>query len=179
MNPYLLIGSGVLLLAMMKKKGPGAATSGPGATNYGTGVVSPTTEEIAATLRSIAATYGNAIARNVERIYRLETASFTSGQFRLTNTAGMKALSLSWPFGWPKRGTVPEMFAEPVSMSENAGGGPFNWVAFKRFPDAAEYLAKFLQAYGNDPARWRTDRLDSPTAASYRAAVAAINPQYV
>ena len=178
MNPYLLLALGVLLLAAFKKKPATGTTTSPGGTNYGAGVVNPTTEETAAALRRIAATYGNAIARNVERIYRLETASFTSGQFRLTNTAGMKAFSMTWPFGWAKRGTVPDMFAAPVSMSENAGGGPFNWVAFKRFEDASEYLAKFLQAYNNDPARWRTDRLDSQTAASYRAAVAAINPNF-
>lgn len=179
MNGKALIAVAALVVIIAsRKKGQGAAPQAPGATNGGGPVVQPTTEEIGAVIASLASQYGRDIARNVERIYRLETAHFTSGLFGKTNAAGMRAFANTWPFGWAKRGTTADMFAPLVTMAENAGGAPVQWVAFRRFSDAAAYLAKFLKAYDNDPARWNTDRLDSPKAAQYRAAVAAITPQF-
>jgi hypothetical protein len=184
MNPIGAIIGLMAILYLVSKRSPGStgATSSGLTTPPPGDVVTPTTDQIAATLRGLVNTYGAAIAKNVERIYRLETANFTSGQFRATNTAGMQAAGsdpYTWPFGWKKRGTNPGMFVRPVVMNENATGTAVAYVAFIHFGDAAEYLAKVMQERGNDPALWRTSDPNSDTARSYRAAVARINPQFV
>jgi len=40
------------------------------------------------------------IVQNAERIFRLETANFTSFQFLGTYSPGMEAVSLTYPYGW-------------------------------------------------------------------------------
>lgn len=124
----------------------------------------PSAAFIQATLKSIAQRFGIDVARNVERIYRLETRNFSSGQFARTNTAGMAAVpgNDAWPWGWSKRGTTPDMFNPLVEMRENdpqtgqPTGALMRFIAFKRFTDAADYLARFLVDYGNNAGRWKS-----------------------
>ena len=44
--------------------------------------------------------YGVDFARNIERLYRLETSHFQSGGYQRSNTAGIVAQSNTFPFGW-------------------------------------------------------------------------------
>lgn len=171
MNPALpLIAVGLLLLvSAFGKKGTATALG---------------STDIRATLRALASKYGAAIAQNVERIYRLETRNFQSGQFLKTNTAGMAALDDAFPFGWPVRGTTPDMYNPPVFMVENnpttgqPTGNGVKFVAFKRFPDAAEYLAKFLKDHGNNAGRWHADNAHPDRQAAYIAALSNIEPTF-
>jgi hypothetical protein len=156
---WIIAGVAVLFLFTRKKKeGPGTATGGQGATNGTSQVRTPTSAEIAQEIANVRGTFGVDIARNVERIYRLETANFTSEQFRRCNSPGMIAVDgeTEWPWGWAKRGTTPEMFAPLVFMTENQGGRFAGFIAFKEFCDAAEYVAKFLRDYGNNAGRWKS-----------------------
>lgn len=156
MNPLMITAIAAMLLLLFAKRRPQASTVAADSQQDGTAVEQPSQAEIARVIRSIRDSYGQAIARNVERIYRLETAHFSSGQFRRTNTAGMIAVNgrTEWPFGWPKRGTDPTMFAPIVWMAENAGGAPKPFIAFIRFEDAARYLAQFLKDHANNAGRW-------------------------
>lgn len=117
--------------------------------------------------------YGMDVARNVERIYRLETANYTSGQFHATNTPGMHAFTASFPFGWSlaQDGLSASDFHPTISMDENAGG-TFQWVVFKTLAQAVHYVGFFLNKYGNNPGRWKST--EPGPQASYRAAVAAL-----
>lgn len=164
----------VLLLLVRKMFAKPAAASGGGSTGR---VVPPTEADIRESLQGIASTFGVDIARNVERIYRLETRGFDSGQFRATNTAGMEATKDTFPFGWSPRGTTPDYFAPLVTMPENATGVPTKFVAFIYFNDAARYLAQFLQDYGNNAGRWKST--EPALQAAYRQALAAIPTPFV
>lgn len=118
-------------------------------------------------LQGVIAAYGADVARNVERIFRLETGNFTSGLFKLTNAAGMKAFAQGFPFGWKARGTTAADYAPLVSMAENAGGPVEQWVSFKQLPTALLYLGSFLKEYGNNAGRWNST--DPAIQAAYMA----------
>lgn len=172
-----LIGAGVTLLVLLSlRKGRDTSQDAAGDEN-GEGVTEPTENDIRAGLERIADEYGSAIAKNVERIYRLETANFTSGLFRKTNAAGQRAPKPDFPFGWPVRGFGASAYAPVVSMAENAGGPSVQWVAFKHFWMAADYLAQFLRSWQNNPGRWNST--DPDRMAAYNAAISRINTQYV
>lgn len=171
----------LFILASLRKKGQGAAAGAAG----GAQVIRPTEQYIRGAFDWLRAKYGIDIARNVERIYRLETANFTSGQFQRTNTPGMQATGQTpdvWPFGWKARGTNAQMFAPVVQMQENvpgtgiAGGPLVKFIAFIDFADAAEYVAKFLKDYGNNAGRWKST--DPAKQATYIAALSQIPTPY-
>lgn len=155
----------ILVARKMFASSPGESTTGAN----GGGVEPPSTQDVRDALAAIAASHGVPIARNVERIYRLETRNFDSAQFRQTNTPGMHAFTQAYPFGWKKRGTVPSDFAPLVRMEENAGGGIVSWVAFRQFRKAATYVADFLKDYGNNGGRWKSTEADAQ--ARYRGAL--------
>ena len=161
MNPILII-SGIAALLLLNKKKATAAGNGTG-TNGTTGApdapnVNP--PDVAAALRlglqGVKANYGTDVARNVERIFRLETGNFSSGLFKKTNAAGMKAFKPSYPFGWKARGTSPQDYAPVVTMAENAGGAPVQWVVFRQLPTALLYLGGFLADNANNGGRWNS-----------------------
>lgn len=143
------------------------------------GPVTMNTEaEAKAALAAIAQADGNkTIARLVEKVFRLETANFTSGLFRATNMAGQKALTSTYPWGWPRRGTVPSDYAPPVSMTDTGeGGAPVLWVAYKSLPVAMGYLAQYIRDHGGNAARW--NGLDPARQAAYRAKLDKIATPY-
>lgn len=166
MMPLLLVlGGGYLLL---RKKAPGVYDTEGG----GDALQDPVRlrSQLTGVLKFLHddARYGPAIARNVERIYRLETNDFTSEQFRRTNTAGQVATKSTFSFGWSPRGTTPDAYGPVVTMTENAGGAPKMFVNFKSLPVAMVFLATVMKERGNDPGKWKT----LAGSASYRAAVA-------
>lgn len=113
----------------------------------------------ASALRRVFDTFGRDIAAKVERIYRLETADFTSDQYRRTNTAGMRAFGEAYPFGWSSLasfGLGADRFAPCVLMRENAGGPVVPWVAFVEGTDAFMFLAYFLSKHGGNVGRWNS-----------------------
>lgn len=166
------------LFASKKDEGTDEGPNAPGG-----GVHTPTEAEIRAAIRSIRNEFGLEIARNVERIYRLETRNFQSGGFQRTNAAGMAAVpgKMVFPWGWPKRGTTDADYAPIVEMQENGPDGTptgpvVRFIAFKYFNTAARYLARFLQDHGNNAGRWRTT--DPNGQARYVAALQGIATPY-
>lgn len=153
-----IIAIGALTVALIVAKGRKAASgTGAGAGEGPAGTLSPADPEAAFrdALQAVRSKYGDAVAANVERIYRLETGNFKSQQFKLTNTPGMHALSDAFPFGWSlaSAGFSPADFLPPITMDENAGG-TFKWVRFRSFPAAVSYLGYYLNKYNNNAARW-------------------------
>lgn len=137
-----------------------------------------TLDTMRAALKRAAERYGVDIARNVERIYRLESGGLNNVLLQRTNAPGMQALASSWPFGWKRRGTDPSMFAPVVRMRENnpatgiPQGAEVAFVAFNRIDTAVDYLAQFLREYGNNAGRWKST--DPVLQKRYRDALANI-----
>ena len=107
----------------------------------------------------VADTFGKGIARNVERMYRLETANFTSGQYRKGRSAGMHAHGKSFPYGWT---SVENMWLKnptlaPVGFDDwekDSGGYKVSYLVFPNLYAGAFALATFLEKYKNNPGRW-------------------------
>ena len=150
---WTIAGIAALVVLLVRNMTKGATTT---TTDSGSQVVQPSEADIRAAFARIVQAYGRDIARTVERIYRLETANFTSGQFRMCNTPGMVATSSSYPFGWSPRGLQPSDFAPVVEMRENQGGALKKFVAIRLFSNAAMFVAKVMFERGNDPGRWHT-----------------------
>ena len=121
--------------------------------------------------------YGLSIAKNIERIYRLETDNFKSKQFLLTYSAGMEDHSKdnSFPYGWHIGGfwnTSEGRKYAPIGteiVKENEGllkdGGKYKrFLKFKNVESAVMTLAEFLRIYGNNAGRWFSTEPDKQTA---------------
>lgn len=114
--------------------------------------------------KKISKEYGNEIAKNVERIYRLETNNFNSQQFKETYSAGMEAFSTAFPYGWSIGGYWNEKGKKyspigVITLREgkgllNDGGNLKRFVKFPNLESAMFSLAEFLKIYGNNAGRW-------------------------
>ena len=121
-------------------------------------------QRFAENLKQIRFDYGYDIARDVERIYRLETNNLKSKQFLDTYSAGMMAISKTFPYGWLTINRVywskyPQYKPVGVSTHEEnkglsgEGGGPKMFVKFGTLKAAMNTLAGFLRYYSN-AGRW-------------------------
>ena len=139
-------------------------------------------------IKDVEKEYGTAIAQNVEKIYRLETANFTSGQFLATHSPGMMAFGTSFPYGWNTINNVvwsknPDYKPSGISYhKENpglsgAGGGEKAFIKFPNLKAAVFTLAGFLNHYGNNAGRWySTNNMEQ---ALYNAKLATIKTIFV
>jgi hypothetical protein len=140
--------------------------------------------ELSDTLANIAAEYGLGYARDIERLVRLETANFTSGQWELYNTAGMEATQGEFPFGW---GSLAEYAAatgiDPNdffigTMSENQTGIIKSFIGFPSQADFLYFLAWFIDnKRGGNFGKWFS--LDPGAAAGYYATMQTIAPTLI
>lgn len=100
------------------------------------------------------------IVKNVERIYRLETAHFKSGQFKGTYSPGMEAFGEQYPYGWKTMNRdfwsqFPQY--KPIGKKSFTEGGTGKKKEFLIFPTlfaAMITLADFLERHNNNPGRW-------------------------
>jgi hypothetical protein len=118
-------------------------------------------------LKKIKNKFGGNIAKNVERIYRLETNHFKSGQFQNTYSPGMESFANAYPYGW---NTISNIFWNnypihaPVGFYSGKEGKTGKTKIFLKFPSllSAMYtIAYFLQHYNNNPGRWYSTKTES------------------
>ncbi len=100
--------------------------------------------------------YGRAIARNVERIYRLETAHFKSGQYQYSGSAGMVATRQAFPYGWKSLETFwiarPDL-APLGSVSWCVRGKVYRYLVYPGFAGFVA-LAEIMKKRNNNPGTW-------------------------
>ena len=107
--------------------------------------------------------YGLEIAKNVERIYRLETNNFKSEQYKKSGSAGMLRQGESTPFGWSSLAQFwlkhsnyapTEKIVTFIKNDEETGlPKVYNYLAFDDFGGFYS-LAEFLNQYNNNAGRW-------------------------
>lgn len=140
----------------------------------------PVNEEEA--IKDIAEKYGIEIARNVERIYRLETNHFQSEQYKNTASAGMVKQGINLPYGFT---SLSEFWFynqnyKPVENKfwtwENADNISFTYIGFDNFGGFYS-LAEYLKKYDNNAGRWNSINLDQQL--NYVEALSNINLQFV
>jgi hypothetical protein len=144
-------------------------------------------------LREIYRQYGRDLAVVIEKMYRVETAHFTSGQYRRTGSPGMEAAPGKLPpyYGWESAPWIKRPDLAPIgtwSAFENAGmsaqGGnaqdTTNKKRFIVFPSvyAGMYaLAEYILRHNGNYARWYST--NSTNQQLYRDKLATITPRIV
>lgn len=137
-------------------------------------------ERFQISLEKVKKLYGNDIARNVEKIYRLETNHFTSDQFKKTFSAGQEGFSNNYPFGWDNKFWENNPQFKPkklIVMRENQTGLNKRFIKFPSMDAAVLTLADFLQRYNNNAGRWFSTEKDLQD--SYIKKLNSINTKYV
>lgn len=117
-------------------------------------------------IQEVTKKYGTATAQTVEKMMRLETAHFTSMQYRLTGTAGMEIGK--WGKSVPNAGTV--------QMKEGGTGIKKTFLVWnpKNF---ALFLADYITRYNGNFARWNS--LQPDTQKEYANRVSKIKSRFV
>lgn len=114
--------------------------------------------------------YPREIVENAERLFRLETAHFSSNQFKSTFSAGMEKFSKNYPFGWNSLdreiwSKKPEY--KPVSSEghvENGTGITKYFLKFHTFEASFMTVCAFLFLHKNNAGRWFSLKLSNQLA---------------
>ncbi len=127
------------------------------------------------------------IVENAERIFRLETNHFKSGQFLGTFSPGMEKFGEKYPYGWntlarevwskyPQfKPTGFKSFTEGKGVLGN-GGKVKQFLVFPSVIAAVYTLCGFLEYYENNPGRWFSTNTDSQT--KYNKSIVQIIPRF-
>lgn len=122
--------------------------------------------------------YGNQIAENVERIFRLETDHFTSTGYVKTGAAGMLAFAPEYPYGFNSLKSFWDNNPEfaPTGIWEDKRG-----YKYLKFKDEGGFMtvAQVLLLRGNDPGRYFADDDHPDKQEEYRKAVENIKVRYL
>lgn len=119
--------------------------------------IPPSEDKLREDFKALNLIYGPAIAKNIERIYRYETAHFTSGQYKATGSAGMLKFVENYPYGWS---VAKNMWDEKPALRPNGSvdftknGKKYTYLVFPTFMAAAVALGEYLKKYR--PGRWNT-----------------------
>ncbi len=107
------------------------------------------------------------VLRDMERMYRIETANFKSGQFKGTFSPGMETFGKTYPYGW---NTISRVVWERYPAARPTGklwtgteGGTGLQKSFLVFPHllaAMTTVAGFITHYKN-AARWYSTKPES------------------
>lgn len=135
----------------------------------------PTEPELRQIFNDISELYGDDIAENVERVYRLETAHFKSGGYKNTAAAGIVPVGSIYPYGWNSlRGFWDDnVWARPLGIWHADNG--WDYLQFNKV-GGFYAVAELLKMRGNDPGRFHSN--DPAKQAAYNAKINAIQIQY-
>lgn len=121
----------------------------------------PTEDQIKTAFKQLSKVYSKEILQNVERIYRLETANFSSGGFLYTFGAGMEVGggNRKFPYGWYSLQSFWEKNTHiaPITtfaMNENQTGKKKVFLVFPSLLAGMNTLAQLLTIRHNDAASW-------------------------
>jgi hypothetical protein len=137
--------------------------------------------QLQAAFDAIKKRFGKPIAQNVERIYRLETGNFKSGNYLSTGSAGMVAAGAAPNYGWNSLQTFwnanPDF--KPLGtvrwyvLRENQ---TIPYLAFKG-AGGAFTVAEIMRLRGNDPGKW-ISLTDTAAQNNYRNKVNTMTLKY-
>lgn len=125
-----------------------------------------TPDDAKAALLKISGKYGKEMASNVERIMRLETAHFKSGQYQKTGTAGMVV---------GKWSNLPSKNMPTVKF--DVKGKTFEYIVWPNVYSFMEYLVSYINRNNGNWARWNST---SPVVQEkYRALVNGVTNKFI
>ena len=147
MKNTLLIALVILLLISQKPKKETASTD---------------VSDLVTPLKNVKTEFGEAIAKTVERIYRLETAHFKTNQWKKTFSAGMEKFADSFPYGWPELKQFVKEYPEYGSekeysykpFTEAKTGKTKNYISFPSPEAGMMYLGYVMKKRNNVAGTW-------------------------
>lgn len=116
---------------------------------------------------SVSKTYGVPMAQTIEKMMRLETAHFTSGQYRKTGSAGMEE---------GKWSNLPYAM-DSIAMNDIHKEGLERFIVWPSVTDFAVYLAEYIKRHNGNWARWNS--LSPFAQAEYRSRVNSVIAKFV
>ena len=109
-----------------------------------------TQQDFAEALRSLTTSYPVDVLRQVEKIFRLETAHFKSQAFKFTGASGLEISGTNKiaPYGW-KTGAQFLINGKTFlfSMPENKTGKMKTFIGFYDIKDSIRFVATYVQQY--------------------------------
>ena len=138
-------------------------------------------KDVIRALSDIIKKYGRQSAEIVEQLFRLETAHFTSVQWKVCNTAGMEVFAKEFPYGWStlkkyadQNGLKASDFST-YTMTENRTGKQKTFIVFPNAYTSFMFVAFLLNSRGWNAGSWySTDPIKQMT---YMAKLTAITPK--
>lgn len=172
---YITIGIVLILLYFLTRKTRSEMINTPT-------VVRPSSNDLASNFQELKKNFGQDFARQIERLFRLETAHFTSGQFKEGNSPGMVANKTTYPYGWSSL----DEFARANSIDGRkfgigrtfvVRGKNYRYVTFPDFKTSLKFVAWFIRnKRGGIPEKWNS--LNDAKAAEYKAKLNQIIPRF-
>jgi hypothetical protein len=125
--------------------------------------------------------YDADIVANCERIFRLESGNFTSGQFLGTYSPGMEPFGINYPYGWNSLQPFWDLYPEykPVGLktyTENGTGIRKQFIQFPSVEAGVFSLCNWLVLFSNNPGRWFSTEITAQN--SYNDKINKINATY-
>lgn len=134
-------------------------------------------------LKKALLSYDTSIVENCEKIFRLETNNFLSGQFTGTFSPGMEPASgvTKFPYGWTslKSFWVNNPTYSPIGLktyTENGTGIKKPFIQFPSVEAAIFTLCEKLYLNGNNPGAWFSN--DPAAQLTYEAKLDKINATF-
>ncbi len=183
---WLLLGGAALMLMKGGNGSPDGSASGGG----GGASNRPFTDaQLQTAFNALKEKYGSAFAKEIEQLYRKETAHFKSGQFLKTFSPGMEVSPSkhTFPYGWSSlvdfansyhptnHAPVNAQTTFLVPMKENNTGITKYYVGFPDLFGAIQFVGYTL-AKRVHPGYWRSTQ--PAIADTYRASYKQINTQF-
>ncbi|MGK3141390.1 hypothetical protein [Pantoea sp. C2G6] len=141
-------------------------------------------------LRKIYDKYGKDMSVIVERMFRIETKHFTSGQYQYCGAPGMEVHGAPPAYGWSSDFFLQHPEYQPIGIwSKKEGRGlsgqggnsqvtdkPKQFVVFDSVESSMEYIVYYINKHGGNYARWYSTQ-DSAQKL-YREECGAIKPRF-
>lgn len=125
--------------------------------------------------------YDKSVVENCEKIYRLESNNFMSGQFLGTYSAGMEPAALNYPWGWNSMKPFWDLYPEykPIGLKtyrENGTGISKQFIQFPSVEAGVFSMCNWLTLFNNNPGRWFST--DATNQLVYNEKINKINATY-
>lgn len=124
-------------------------------------------QEVKNTLRQILKQYTPEVSKYIERIVRIESNHFKSGQWKKGNSAGMEAFGDSFPYGWSSlksfasQNKIDGSKFSTYTMTENGTGKQKTFIKFPDINTFLWFLTFHLNKYNWDWGRWYSTKPES------------------
>jgi len=114
-------------------------------------------DNIKLTIKKALTIYVTPVVQNAEKMFRLESGNFTSGQFLRDYGAGMEGFSDSYPYAWTSLKPFWDANPDYMPTGLDLKGAPTNSKGFIKFPSfeaAFMTLCYWLDNHNNDTLKW-------------------------